>query len=711
MDDTVAGQLAAVCSRSALHNEAFLRLRQAFPECKLLRLSFGLQNKVMLSITVELDQHGRTHASYVPIHPTAAAAAVLQNNPVVVVRQDKRSPLWDQEDLYQREGCSALSVVSMPFYWPPRVGAQWDGVPLPVPQNAAFHPTFGALTAAGDEALTQGAMRLLLDLASRTGRHVGAHISMLLSSLEAAELLPSEADAQEELGLDSEDAATEEDTSGEDVFGFEDAQHWVADEAGTDELLPGLGPTPAQSSPGIPCCPQQKPHAPQQPWTGATTGHGAGAEEEDAEDRDGLSTPTDAPGPSSSALPNGQAQPGASLGGGHQQQVQQQQVQQQQQHSSPAATRSRAGGQPPAAPRPSRLTPLSSAGGRPLEGRQRQQQGQGQGQAQQAPQAGSSSQQPQRMVAATPSVQHPAAPGRAAASRVQLAAAGGPHAAANVTRSSNTSRAAPLSGQGTGRTAARLAAASSAQAGGSGSVGGGGSRQGSSEHSSGMLSVHCPWRNMSFQPEGLEQAFVAHHGRLHERTDLAALLLLALGLLGAAASRASATWPAGVAAMLLFTPYFLDSRVYQNMRGRLLPAVLVLASVFLASLSLTSPALAPATANPSKLAGFGICWFMLHNCGLHFLLAAPMLLRLPMSQALPVHATSLVMALYRLPNAYTAALGPLDTVHVLLLAILLTLGALAALMVCQALEQQQRDEWLVRRVRRGEGMPAALQCS
>ncbi len=53
------------------------------------RLSFGLQNKVMLSITINLDREGRTHASYVPIHPTAAAAAVLQNNPVVVVRQDK----------------------------------------------------------------------------------------------------------------------------------------------------------------------------------------------------------------------------------------------------------------------------------------------------------------------------------------------------------------------------------------------------------------------------------------------------------------------------------------------------------------------------------------------------------------------------------------------------------------------------------------------
>jgi len=53
------------------------------------RLSFGLQNKVMISVTVNLEAEGRTHCSYVPIHPTAAAAAVLQNNPVVVVRQDK----------------------------------------------------------------------------------------------------------------------------------------------------------------------------------------------------------------------------------------------------------------------------------------------------------------------------------------------------------------------------------------------------------------------------------------------------------------------------------------------------------------------------------------------------------------------------------------------------------------------------------------------
>lgn len=45
-----------------------------------------MQNKVMVNVTVELREDGRTHASYVPIHPTAAAAAVLQNNPIVVVR-------------------------------------------------------------------------------------------------------------------------------------------------------------------------------------------------------------------------------------------------------------------------------------------------------------------------------------------------------------------------------------------------------------------------------------------------------------------------------------------------------------------------------------------------------------------------------------------------------------------------------------------------
>ena len=70
-------------------------------------------------------------------------------------------------------------------------------------------------------------MHLLLDLAARTGRHVGPHISMLLSSLEAAGLLPSEADAQEELGMGEEDAGSEGEEGIEDLFGFEDAQHLV----------------------------------------------------------------------------------------------------------------------------------------------------------------------------------------------------------------------------------------------------------------------------------------------------------------------------------------------------------------------------------------------------------------------------------------------------------------------------------------------------
>lgn len=39
-------------------------------------------------------------------------------------------------------------------------------------------------------------MHRLSDLAVRTGRYVGPHISMLLASLEGAGLLPSEADAQ-----------------------------------------------------------------------------------------------------------------------------------------------------------------------------------------------------------------------------------------------------------------------------------------------------------------------------------------------------------------------------------------------------------------------------------------------------------------------------------------------------------------------------------
>lgn len=69
-------------------------------------------------------------------------------------RACRRSPLWDQEDFYQREGCTAVNVVSMPFYWPPREGALWQGAPLPVPQSQAFHPTFGAMTVAGSQPLT-----------------------------------------------------------------------------------------------------------------------------------------------------------------------------------------------------------------------------------------------------------------------------------------------------------------------------------------------------------------------------------------------------------------------------------------------------------------------------------------------------------------------------------------------------------------------------
>ena len=37
MDDLVASHLAAACSRSAVHQEAFFPLREAFPHSKLLR--------------------------------------------------------------------------------------------------------------------------------------------------------------------------------------------------------------------------------------------------------------------------------------------------------------------------------------------------------------------------------------------------------------------------------------------------------------------------------------------------------------------------------------------------------------------------------------------------------------------------------------------------------------------------------------------------
>ena len=43
--------------------------------------------------------------------------------------------------------------------------------------------------------------------------------------------------------------------------------------------------------------------------------------------------------------------------------------------------------------------------------------------------------------------------------------------------------------------------------------------------------------------------------------DIATLALLVLGLLAAAAAHLQATWPAGVAALLVFAPYFFDSRL------------------------------------------------------------------------------------------------------------------------------------------------------
>jgi hypothetical protein len=43
--------------------------------------------------------------------------------------------------------------------------------------------------------------------------------------------------------------------------------------------------------------------------------------------------------------------------------------------------------------------------------------------------------------------------------------------------------------------------------------------------------------------------------------DIATLVLLVLGLLAAAAAHLQATWPAGVAALLMFAPYFFDSRL------------------------------------------------------------------------------------------------------------------------------------------------------
>jgi hypothetical protein len=81
-------------------------------------------------------------------------------------------------------------------------------------------------------------MHTLLDLAARTGRHVGPHISLLLSALEAAGQLPSEADAQEELGSWEEEEGSGGEGSAEDVFGFDGAHAAVS---ASDPLGQGQG--------------------------------------------------------------------------------------------------------------------------------------------------------------------------------------------------------------------------------------------------------------------------------------------------------------------------------------------------------------------------------------------------------------------------------------------------------------------------------------
>ena len=77
------------------------------------------------------------------------------------------------------------------------------------------------------------------------------------------------------------------------------------------------------------------------------------------------------------------------------------------------------------------------------------------------------------------------------------------------------------------------------------------------------------------------------------------------------------------------------------------------------------------------------------------------------SCAVPVQGASLALALHRLPGAYVASLGRLDTVHVLLLSLLLVAGAGAGLAMGRSLERQARQAWLERRRRRGELMSPA----
>lgn len=78
----------------------------------------------------------------------------------------------------------------------------------------------------------------------------------------------------------------------------------------------------------------------------------------------------------------------------------------------------------------------------------------------------------------------------------------------------------------------------------------------------------------------------------------------------------------------------------------------------------------------------------------------PARLQLRLSRALPVQGANLALALHRLPHAYTATLGHLDTAHVLLLGLLLVAGAGGALLLAREQERRMREAWLLRRMRR-----------
>lgn len=76
-----------------------------------------------------------------------------------------------------------------------------------------------------------------------------------------------------------------------------------------------------------------------------------------------------------------------------------------------------------------------------------------------------------------------------------------------------------------------------------------------------------------------------------------------------------------------------------------------------------------------------------------------------------MHAACLALMLHRLPTAYQAALGRLDTVHVLLLGLLLGAGAAAGLALARAWEARAREAWVAGRRHRAALMSAASTSS